>query len=206
MHKFILTIFISLTVFNSAKSQETVKFPKLKLFIDSLYQVDQQVQQDFLDAFQRGATMDSIKFYEDLKTKTFIRHTPIIKKIIKEYGYPTVDKVGTESSSNFFPLIQHSDNDINFQSKMLPLIKKQVDKKLIEGWEYAYLYDRKKINIGKEQLYGTQLTYDNDGNAIPKKLKDKENVNKRRQELGMGTLEKYLANATETHKKMNQKN
>jgi hypothetical protein len=33
-----------------------------------------------------------------------------------------------------------------------------------------------------------------------------ENVNKRRQELEMGTLEKYLANATEAHKKMNEKN
>ena len=205
MHKIILTFFVLLTTFSSVKSQETIKSPKLKLLIDSLYQVDQQVQQDFIDAFQRGATMDSIKFYEDLKTKTFIRHIPIIKKIVKENGYPTVDKVGKESSSNFFPLIQHSDNDIKFQSKMLPLIKKQVDKKLIEGWEYAYLYDRIKINTGKEQLYGTQLTYDNENNAIPKKLKDKENVNKRRQELGMGTLEKYLAKATEAHKKMNEK-
>ena len=206
MHKIIFTTFVLFTIFSSATSQEIIKLPKLKLLIDSLYQVDQQVQQDFIDAFQRGPTIDSIKFYEDLKTKTFIKHIPIIKKIVQENGYPSVEKVGKESSSNFFPLIQHCDKDIGFQSKMLPLIKKQVDKKLVEGWEYAYLYDRIQVNTGNEQLYGTQLMYDKDNNAIPKKLKDKENVNKRRQELGMGTLEKYLEKATETHKNMNEKN
>ena len=186
-------------------SQETFENPKLKSLIDSLYQIDQKVQQDFIDAFQRGASMDSIKIYEDLKKKAFIRHIPIIKKIVNEHGYPTVDKVGKESSINFFPLIQHSDNDIDFQSNMLPLIKNQVVKKLVSGWEYAYLYDRIKINTGKEQLYGTQLNYDNQNNAIPQKIKDKENVNKRRQALGMESLEEYLAKATAMHKKMNEK-
>lgn len=166
-------------------------------------QVDQQVQLDFIAAFQRGVTMDSILIYERLKNETFKRHIPIVKNIIATHGYPSIEKVGKESAANFFPLIQHADSDVKFQSAMLPIIKEQVDKGLINGADYAYLYDRIKVNTGKKQLYGTQLTYNEQHIAIPKPLKFKKGVNKRRAELGMEPLEDYLNNATELHKKMN---
>ena len=206
MRKVILTISIFLAVINFSYSQETIDKPKLKLIIDSLYNVDQMVQQDFVIAFQRGITRDSMNFYEKREFQTFERHIPIIKKILRENGYPSFKMVGKESSHNYFVLVQHSDVDVKFQKKMLPLIKKQVDKKEVSGSDYAYLYDRVQLNSGKEQLFGTQLGYDNDGNAISKNLKDKVNVNKRRAEYGMSTIEEYLANNTEIHKKMNQKN
>ena len=88
---------------------------------------------------------------------------------------------------------------------MLKLIKKQVDKKQAKANDFAFLTDRVLINSGKEQLYGTQLGYDKDNNAFSKNLQDKENVNKRRKELGMESLEAYLKRATELHKEQNQK-
>jgi hypothetical protein len=205
MQKIILTILISLTISNSVFLQETIHQPKLKLVIDSIYQIDQQVQQDFMEAIQRQVSSDSISFYEKKEFQTFERHIPFIKNIVKKNGFPTFEKVGKESSTRFFILIQHSDKDVKFQEKMLPLIKKQVDKKQAKGSNYAYLFDRIQINNGKEQLYGTQLGYDNEGNPFSKNLKDKENVNKRRAEFDMETLEEYLAMATEMHKKQNQK-
>ena len=206
MQKGILTVSIFLAVINFSYSQETIDKPKLKLLIDSLYNVDQMVQQDFVIAFQRGITRDSMNFYEKRQLETFQRHIPIIKTILNENGYPTYKKVGKESAHNYFVLVQHSDFDVKFQKKVLPLIKKQVDKKEVAGTDYAYLYDRVQLNSGKEQLYGTQLAYDKEGNAIAKNLKDKINVNKRRAGYGMSTLEKYLTTNTEIHKIMNQKN
>jgi hypothetical protein len=185
--------------------QTQISNPKLKLLIDSLFIIDQKVQNDAIEAFQKSGSIDTFIVYERIEHQTFERHIPIIKKIYDENGYPTPEKVGKESSSNFFTLIQHSDRDLNFQIRMLPIIKTQVDQQQISGSEFAYLYDRIQINNNKEQLYGTQLDYDTQGNPIPKKLSDKKNVNKRRKKLKMSSIEEYLAKATEIHKQQNQK-
>ncbi|MFD2920002.1 DUF6624 domain-containing protein [Terrimonas rubra] len=189
----------------SLLGQDKISNPVLKVFIDSLYSADQAVQQNAIDAYQRTGSIDTFAVYEKIQIQTFEKHIPILKKIYSDNGYPTVDKVGKESTLHFFTLIQHADKDISFQKKMLPIIKKQVDKGQISGREYAYLYDRVQINSGKEQLYGTQLEYDTEGNAIPKNLKDKQNVDQRRAAFKMETLEKYLVKATELHKQMNRK-
>lgn len=206
MHKLALTVIGLFTLTFQSRSQETISQPKLKALIDSLYQVDQQVQQDMITSIQKGVPFDSVKVLETVEKQTFARHIPLLKGIYKQYGYPTPKMVGQESSYHFFTLIQHSDADVNFQSQMLPLIKRQVDKKQASGKEYAFLYDRIHLNKGGEQLFGTQMDYDSNGNAFPKKLKDKANVNKRRQQLGMETLEEYLAKVTEMHKQMNKRN
>jgi len=187
-------------------AQIKIDSTNLKALIDSLYQVDQQCQTDAVEAYQRSGSIDSFKVYEIIEHQTFARHIPILKEIITKYGYPTFEKVGKETSSYFFTLIQHSDTDIEFQSKMLALVKKQVTNKQVKGSDYAMLYDRVQINNGKEQLYGTQVDYDGAGNVFPKRLKDKENVNKRRSEFGLTTLEEYLQIMTELHKKQNQRN
>lgn len=206
MIKLLLTISLLWTNTLNVYCQETGNSPKLKSLIDSLYQVDQQVQQDFLNAFQRGVSADSIKFYEKREFKTFEGHIPLIRAIVSRYGYPNFEKVGKESSDHYFVMVQHSDYDVRFQKMMLPLIKRQVEKKEVIGSNFAYLYDRIQINSGKPQLYGTQLEYDVQGNALSKNLRDRQNVNKRRAEYGMDTLEAYLARNTEIHKMMNKKN
>lgn len=201
---FIIIGLFALTFYS--RSQQTITQPKLKALIDSLYQVDQKVQQDMITAIQKGVPFDSVKLLETVQKQTFARHILLLKDIYKQYGYPTPKMVGQESAYHFFTLIQHSDSDVNFQSQMLPLIKKQVKKKQASGKEYAFLYDRIHLNKGGEQLYGTQMDYDSNGNAFPKKLKDSANVNKRRRQLGMEPLEEYLAKVTEMHKQMNKRN
>ncbi|MGI8584702.1 MAG: DUF6624 domain-containing protein, partial [Chitinophagaceae bacterium] len=151
-------------------------------------------------------SFDSIKIYENIERQTFARHIPILKSIVNKNGYPTGDKVGVESASHFFVLVQHSDIDVKFQEKMLADIKKQVDNKQLIGKEYAYLYDRVQINSGRPQLYGTQVDYGSDGNAFAKNLKNKADVNNRRRQLNMETLEDYLTKVTEMHNKMNKRN
>jgi hypothetical protein len=206
MQKICLTIFISLTLFSIAEAQEKIIYPKLITIIDSLFTVDQQVQQDFVEVLINRSSKDSIKMFSDRKEETFVRHIPILKSIFKKYGYPTFEKVGQETSSRFFTLIQHSDADVSFQSEMLKILKKQVAKKQVKGSDYAFLYDRVQINSGKQQLYGTQVEYDENGNAYSKNLKDKKNANKSRAALGMETLESYLEMVTEFHKKQNRIN
>jgi hypothetical protein len=52
------------------------------------------------------------------------------------------------------------------------------------------LTDRVEINKGK--IYGTQVTYNSQGQAYPKPLLDSVNVDKRRAEVGLEPLGQYL--------------
>jgi hypothetical protein len=188
-----------------AFGQDSIRNMKLKLKIDSLFSIDQQVQEDIILGFQNGISMDSFLVLEKKKNETFARHIPIIKSIYNTYGYPSIEMVGAESSSHFFTLIQHADADPAFQSTMLPTIKKLAKRKEVSGSDFAYLYDRVQINTNKKQLYGTQLDYDSTGKAFAKNLKNPKMVNKRRKKMGLDTLENYLNLATEIHKMQNTK-
>ena len=198
-------VFENLSIEEVKQMQGIFSKPQFKNIIDSLYKIDQQVQQDAKNAYQRSGSMDTFQVYEKIELQTFARHSQFIKPLLKKYGYPTYEKVGKESSGNFFSLVQHSEADVKFQEKMLPLIKLQVDKKQFKGSNYAHLYDRVQINNRRQQLYGTQVTYDTNGNAITKSLSDEKNVNKRRKEFNIKPIEEYLKQMTDMHKMNNQK-
>ena len=69
---------------------------------------------------------------------------------------------------------------------------------------YAYLVDRVKINTGNEQVYGTQFTYNNRGQAIPKNISDTTGIDKRRKSLGLSPLIERMNEMTNSHYFMNE--
>ncbi len=116
------------------------------------------------------------------------------KLILAKHGYPGYSLVGESGSSRFWAIVQHCDDDIVFQQKVLLLMKKEVDRKNASGENYAYLTDRVLVNLNKKQLYGTQ------GNNDPKTKKwsplpisDPSRVEARRKALGMISLKQYIA-------------
>lgn len=119
-----------------------------------------------------------------------INNTKRIKEIIEKEGYPNIDKIGTEASDALWLLIQHADLDREFQIECLNLMKKlpngHISKKNI-----AYLEDRVRVGMGKPQLYGTQFHRREDGKLYLRDIKDIENVDQRRKEMDLGTLEEY---------------
>ena len=196
--KKIACITVLILVFNLvASAQETAKYPALKKQIDSLKIIDQQVQKDLINS-----NSENRQALDKIKNETFIRHTIILKNILTTYGYPNFDKVGKESSDNYWLCVQHCDHDLNFQKEVLKAMKKELKNKKANPKNYAYLMDRVEINSGKAQIYGTQVTYQN-RTAIPKLLKNPKTVNKRRKEVGLEPIEAYLAMATDVHRQMN---
>ncbi len=185
-----------------SKNKELVE--NLSHLIDSLYVVDQKVQTDIAQASQNGENEKVEKLFLEEK-KIFNRHIPILKTIFKKIGYPTNEKVGKQSSGNFFILVQHSDSDVNFQEQMLKEITKELNKNNVSKRNYAYLTDRVQLAQGKSQVYGTQVDYNtNIAQAFPKNLMDSINVNKRRKEVGLEPIEEYLNKVSETHFEMNK--
>ena len=191
----ILSFFLTFNF--TVKGQEAIQFPSLKKQIDSLKVIDQQVQQDFIQAGKEERP-NLLK----MENETFIRHTTLLKEMLKKYGFPNFDKVGKESSNNYWLCVQHCDHDLKFQEKVLKLMKKEVKSKKANSTNFAYLTDRVNLNSGKPQIYGTQVTY-KDRTAIPKELKNAATVNKRRKEMGLEPIEEYLNLMTEMHRQMN---
>jgi hypothetical protein len=121
-----------------------------------------------------------------------------LKKIIRKYGWPTYSMVGRKASDAAFFIVQHS--NLKFMKKSAPKMENAVMAGEASGNLYAMLVDRILMIEGKRQLYGTQLR--RDGNMVDGVMvygpyylwpvQDEMNLNKRREEVGLITIEEYL--------------
>lgn len=182
----IFILVISFFYFKVAHAQESVLYPDLKKQIDSLSELDKKASKDMVVA--KKSNIDSLRL---IFRKVTVNNTSIIKEIFNKYGFLNYDMIGKGGSANFWLMVQHADNDVPFQEAVLQKMKEQVLLKKANATNFAYLTDRVNINTGKPQIYGTQLTH-KDGKVIPKNMIEPENVDNRRKEIGMGSLEDYL--------------
>ena len=180
------------------KAQEKVQFPLLKQRLDSLALTDIKSGRAVRNG--KSTERDSLR---KIVNETFLRNAEVLKKIFDEHGFPNYDEVGKESSNNFWLCVQHSDHDFKFQQEVLKEMKKEVKHKKADPLNFAFLTDRVNINLNKAQVYGTQLNYDEQKRAFPKKLKNPKKVNLRRKSIGLEPLENYLEFATMGHRQMN---
>ena len=115
------------------------------------------------------------------------------KIIIKKYGFPGYFLVGEDGSDGFWAIIQHCDQDVVFQQKVLALMLKELKRHNATGEKFALLQDRVLIGQGRKQLYGTQVRLDlKTHNAKPFPIQDSLNVNLRRKAVGLSPLQDYL--------------
>ncbi len=115
-----------------------------------------------------------------------------VKKILDQYGWPGPDVVGGKGSQTIFLVIQHS--DIETQQKYLPVMREAVKQKKASPSALALLEDRVALGTGKKQVYGSQIGRDKDGKYYISPLEDPDNVDKRREEVGLGSLADYVRN------------
>lgn len=116
-----------------------------------------------------------------------------VKKILDEKGWIGKDKVGSQASSVFFLVIQHS--DLETQKKYLPMMKEAVKNGNASASSLALLIDRIEIREGRKQIYGSQIGIKPNTNTqyvLP--LIDPDNVDKRRAEVGLGSMSDYVKN------------
>ncbi|MGD0756288.1 MAG: DUF6624 domain-containing protein [Bacteroidales bacterium] len=144
------------------------------------------------------------KKWEDFKDSVFRTHETSLEKIFIKFGYPGYSLVGKKGEFNFWLMVQHCDFAPDFQLRVLQSMKIEVEKNNADPGNYAYLTDRELINTGKQQIFGTQITYNSIGQAYPINLVDSANVNKRRKEKRMEPIEEYLNRMTESHFDMNK--
>ncbi len=161
--------------------------------ISKMYQDDQKWRIEFSRLYSKGKS--------DYSEKQISRNWKVIdslnliqaKEIVAKHGFPGFSLVGKSGSSKFWAIIQHCDEDVKFQQKVLKFMRLEVLKKNADGIDYAYLTDRVLVNTNQKQLYGTQTRLNiQTKEYVPLPIRDELTVDKRRISVGLNPLSEYL--------------
>lgn len=159
--------------------------------IRSLYALDQELRKHIsADVLQGNVDGDHVKMLED-----FDHHKTYLLKVMLAYHeeWPKQSVYGEEIDHMTWLLVQHADQDKEFQKKVLKILEKLCDRGETSRQNYAYLYDRVAINEGRKQRYGTQLHFDaTTGRWTVLPLENPTQVEVFRRKLGLMPLKEYI--------------
>lgn len=113
-----------------------------------------------------------------------------MRKIVKQIGWPTISKVGKEASHFAWLLVQHADNNVEFQQYCLELMRKEAESGNVTKTDIAFLTDRILVNRGRTQIYGTQF-YESKEKLIPRPIRNIDKLDERRKRMGLEPFEDY---------------
>lgn len=116
-----------------------------------------------------------------------------VTKILDEYGWLGPDKVSGPGNTTLFLVIQHADQAT--QEKYLPMMRDAVTKGNAAGSQLVLLEDRVALGQGKKQIYGSQIGQNPANNEFyVQPLEDPDNVDQRRESVGLPPLSAYVTN------------
>jgi len=112
-----------------------------------------------------------------------------LERIFDRYGWITRSLAGSDAAHDYWLLVQHQTADL--QRHLLPALEKAAKDNDASPTDYAYLYDRVQVGLGKLQRWGTQ-TKCVDGKAVLSPVEDPAGLEARRQELFLMPIADYL--------------
>jgi hypothetical protein len=178
---------------NKEKAEANLDKP-LVVILDTIYQEDQKYRQQINGIEEKyGWESDEMKaHWKIINEKDSINLTKV-KKILDERGWLGPDVIGNQGNSTLFLVIQHS--DLETQEKYLPMMREAVKKGNASASSLALLEDRVALRKGEKQIYGSQVSRDQEtGEYFVLPLIDPDNVDQRRAEVGLGTIQDYISN------------
>ncbi|WP_324672151.1 DUF6624 domain-containing protein [Hymenobacter sp. GOD-10R] len=162
--KHFLCVAILSTLTLSATAQTKLNL-RLKHELDSLYEVDQRYRAMLFDprinrnpdslATALGVSKSGLNgLINERMRRADAANMERVQALITQYGYPGRSLVGVPTNEAVWHVIQHNPKQI---PQYLPLLKGAADKGELPFYRYAMMLDRRLMNEGKEQLYGTQV-------------------------------------------------
>ncbi|MCL2132587.1 MAG: hypothetical protein FWH36_09120, partial [Lentimicrobiaceae bacterium] len=180
---------------NFAVGQDTndTKHDKyLVAMLDTIFEEDQKYRKELSDIEKKygGMSEEMQEQWKIIHQKDSINLIKITK-ILDERGWLGSDVIGVEGNQTLYLVIQHSNTET--REKYLPMMREAVKNGNANAFNLAYLEDRTALGKGEKQIYGSQvLYYYETGEHFVQPLIDPENVDKRRAEVGLGTMQDYL--------------
>jgi hypothetical protein len=130
----------------------TFSAPELRAELQRRFEADQRERQQLIadprnrDVGNRVQRMDS----ENLVW---------LKNLVKDNGIPTVAQVGESGVHWTWLLVQHADDDPQFQLSVQPIFAQRQEAGELPADDLARLTDRVLLAAGKPQRFGTQIDW-----------------------------------------------
>ena len=162
--------------------------------LDTIYQKDQgyRLKADEIEE-KYGWESEEMKAYVKIIQEQDSINVVKVINILDERGWLGPDIVGNEGNLTLFLVIQHSYPET--QEKYLPMMREAVKKGNAHAAHLALLEDRVALGKGEKQIYGSQIGQDKaTGEYYVLPLIDPDNVDKRREEVGLGPIQDYINN------------
>jgi len=168
------------------KGKDTALISKIKIMLDN-------------DQLARGDTVP----IEEMVRVDSINHIEIVK-MIKEFGkIPGIKELGNKGMENILLMLRHLEGDTNLFNFLYPYLIKQVKEgdfpphaiaSLIDYYWWANFIRIDSTKAISYQLYGiAELKY-HDGCLIKVPVRDWNETNRLRKEIGLESLEEELKN------------
>lgn len=168
-------IFITLVVSHSLSAQIGLDTALIKKELSVIFERDQKVRKG--DSAEYRAYVDSTNLIK-------------VKALIDKYGWLGRSSIGNRGNYTLWLVVQHA--DLATQEKCLSLMKASVEKGESRPVDLAYLEDRVLMRQGKNQIYGTQISFNPKIGAQELwPINDEKNVNTRRAKLDLEPMEEY---------------
>ncbi len=158
--------------------------PALRTELLALMARDQAVRMVFITAHRdpTAAELATMRSTDD-------RHQERIQSLIREQGFPSAAEVGADGSNAAFLLVQHA-SDVAFQAEALAAMEPLLAAGEVSRADYALLFDRVSLALGKPQRYGSQLK-GQDGINVLEPLEDPAQLDVRRQQMWLPPMAAY---------------
>jgi len=175
---------------------ETVADPALRRELLARMEKDQQAREQLIQWMQQqnrnpaGKSADDDPRLVELR-KVDTENRTWLKQLIEKSGWPVASRVGTDGGHAAWLLVQHADDEPEFQKQCLELMRKAAPGE-VSLTDVAYLTDRVMVKETGKQLYGTQVRLER-GQWEVMPLAEPERVDALRKEAGMMPLAEYLA-------------
>ncbi len=192
-----LALLLMLTMGLTAGAESPSTDEKLRQELLGRMQADQEARKAVLSLMQQSKKPESEETKKAdppaLKRMKEIdrQNTDRMREIVRQYGWPGKSLVGADGAQAAWMLVQHADHDRPFQKNCLGLLAAAFKQGEATGEQLAYLTDRVRIGEKQQQVYGTQFR-EVEGKLQPEPIEDEENVDRRRQEMGLLPLADYL--------------
>jgi hypothetical protein len=159
--------------------------------IDTMFRDDQFWRKEYFNMLNKKSAYDQKTIERKWAQADSINELKA-KAIVARYGFPGFRLAGDRTNS-FWAIVQHCDDDIPFQEKILKLMKAKLKSGDADKQNYAYLVDRVLVNKHQKQVYGTQVRTDpKTGVSAPFPVADPQNLDKRRKSMGLQPISEYL--------------
>jgi hypothetical protein len=123
------------------------------------------------------------------------RNAARLREIIDAHGWPGHHLAGVDGAKAAWLIAQHSISEPPFQRMCLVLLQTAAAAGDVPAWQAAYLEDRIRIFEGRPQRYATQFEIGEDGWPTPCEIEAPEQLNERRQSVGLEPLAEQLNRA-----------